>query len=70
MKKRTHEKMIKSEKGQTRPAQGLSGRIVGLLIKVPDGSVGLLVVSSLAAPSPLSSRATDRSGRTVSTLST
>ena len=37
----------KSEKEKTRPAQGLSGRIVGLLYKVPDGSVGLLVVSLL-----------------------
>jgi hypothetical protein len=34
---------------QTRPAQGLSGRIVGLLIKVPDGSVGLWVVLPLLA---------------------
>jgi hypothetical protein len=32
------------EKEKTRPAQGLSGRIVGLLNIVPDGSVGLLVV--------------------------
>jgi len=40
------------EKGKTRPAQGLSGRIVGLLLKVPDGSVGLLVVSLLAEALP------------------
>ncbi len=56
--RRVHENcsLFKSEKGQTRPAQGLSGRIVGLLIKVPDGSVGLLVVSLCAASLPLSSR--------------